>query len=298
MSKSRLKTDHLLYHVMNRGDKGEFIFEHDCMKEYFLKRIKKYSRLYKISILAYCIMPNHYHLLLLDSYNTLSNFMRSLQSTFAMYYRKVEGGKGYVFQNRFKSLPIQTETYLKTVVAYILQNPQRKGICTNPFEYEWSSVKEYFTEKNSDIVLNGFVEDYFMTKEYFSEYLGVGVKSLPLKNDRCGKYLGDEVFIKRVKAKANRRRSELESSRKRIDDTCEYDTKSMIKEFELKHKIDLSKDVFSQKEKRVWMGRLLIFLRDKYMLPYNEINKINIYKVYKVKYLGYLYYIFKSKKKK
>lgn len=296
MSRSRLKTEHLLYHVMNRGDKGEFIFEHDYMKEYFLKKMRKYSRLYKISILAYCIMPNHFHLLLLDDHNNLSDFMRTLQSTFAMYYRKMEGGKGYVFQNRFKSLPIQTDAYLTTIIAYILQNPQHKGICSNPFEYKWSSVHEYFAEKNSDIVLNGFVEEYFMTKEYFFEYLGVNVNALPLKDDRYGKYLGDEAFIKRVKCKANRRRKALESSKKRIDDKHEYNTDAMVKEFEDKHKIDFDKNIFTREDKYKWLGKLLVFLRDKYMLPYNTINCMKLYKSYKYSYLRKLYRKSKSRK--
>lgn len=295
MGKTRLKTDHLIYHVMNRGDKGENIFEDTSMKEYFLRLLKRYSRKYKLSILAYCIMPNHYHLLILDEHNTLSDFMRTLQSAFAMMYRKMNGGKGYVFQNRFKSLPVQTEKYLTVVIAYILQNPERKRLCENVFQYKWSSVHEYFGDKNSDIVINGFVEEYFMTIEHFTEYLGVSIEKLPLSTDRYGSYLGDELFINRIKKRANRRRKNLESSKKRIDDFFEFDTGSMVREYEKKHNIDFNKNIFTRRERHKWLCGLLVFLRDKYMVPYNTINRIKMFRNFKSHYLRQLYQSFKSK---
>ncbi len=79
----------------------------------------------KIRLFAYCIMDNHYHLVLENASDRLSDFQMLLNVQYGMYYRKMEGGKGYVFQSRFKSTLIENDSYLIQSIRYLLRNPVR-----------------------------------------------------------------------------------------------------------------------------------------------------------------------------
>jgi len=94
-----------------------------------------------IRLFSYCVMDNHYHLVLENSSGRMSDCLRLLNGQYGMYYRKMYGGKGYVFQSRFKSTIIENDGYLIKSIAYLLQNPVRAGIVAIARNYIWSSVK-------------------------------------------------------------------------------------------------------------------------------------------------------------
>ena len=119
MRKPRFTYIGAFHHVMNRGLEGRPIFSSNVEKDYFIFLIKKYAILYKINILAYVVMDNHYHIILQNSSGKLSNFMRQINSSYALYWRKRHGGRGYVFQDRYKSTLINGEKYL-----YISKDPK------------------------------------------------------------------------------------------------------------------------------------------------------------------------------
>jgi REP element-mobilizing transposase RayT len=106
----------------------------------------------KIKILAYCIMANHYHLILENSSGRMSDFFRQLNGNYGMIYRKLYGEHGYVFQGRYKSTLIQADAYLRIAIRYALLNPVRAGLVTKFDNYIWSSANEYFSEMSSDLV--------------------------------------------------------------------------------------------------------------------------------------------------
>jgi REP element-mobilizing transposase RayT len=151
MRRARITYPGAFHHVMNRGIEGKDIFSDDTDKDIFLRILKEKSKKLRIRLLVYCIMNNHYHLVLQNSSGMLSDFMRELNGEYGMVYRKRKGGRGYVFQSRYKSTIIQEGAYLKMVIIYVSLNPVRAGKVLNPYEYEWSSIREYFVDENSGI---------------------------------------------------------------------------------------------------------------------------------------------------
>jgi REP element-mobilizing transposase RayT len=125
---------------MNRGYDGNDIFRDNSSKDHFLNYLEAASKKLKIRLFAYCIMNNHYHLILENTTGKLSEFLKLLNGNYGMYYRKKYGGKGYVFQGRFKSTIIENEAYLIQAIAYLLENPVRAGIVSNAENYTWSSA--------------------------------------------------------------------------------------------------------------------------------------------------------------
>jgi len=133
---------------MNRGVRGEDIFLDNRGKDYFLSILKEKSKKLRIKLLAYCIMNNHYHQILQNTSDRLSSFMKQLNSQYGIYYRKKEGGKGYVFQGRYKSILIQEDRYLDMAIIYVLLSPVRAGRVSDPYNYRWSSIQDYFSGNN------------------------------------------------------------------------------------------------------------------------------------------------------
>jgi hypothetical protein len=95
----------------------------------------------------------------------MSDFLKLLNGQYGMYYRKMEGGKGYVFQSRFKSTIIEDDGYLIKSIEYLLQNPIRAGIVYRAENYTWSSIKYYFSNQESEIIDAEYVNQLFGTKE-------------------------------------------------------------------------------------------------------------------------------------
>lgn len=117
MKRERVTYEGAYQHVMNRGYDGTDIFAGNRHKSQFLDYLEDSAKRMKIRIFAYCIMDNHYHLVLENSSSRLSDFLKLLNGQYGMYYHKIEGGQGYVFQNRFKSTIIEDDGYLIKKVA-------------------------------------------------------------------------------------------------------------------------------------------------------------------------------------
>ena len=143
------------YHVIVRGVGKQILFENDRDCGYFLAQLEKYSSETGVSVCAYCLMENHVHLLVHDSHEALSLFMKKLGVSYATYYNLKYDRTGHLFQDRFQSEPVETEPYLLTVFRYILNNPVKAGICPAS-EYRWSSYHSYADSMsfvNTDIFL-------------------------------------------------------------------------------------------------------------------------------------------------
>uniref|UniRef100_A0A831Z163 Transposase n=1 Tax=candidate division WWE3 bacterium TaxID=2053526 RepID=A0A831Z163_UNCKA len=151
------------YHVYNRGNWKERVFFEPRDYQRFKERAKKYKTEYSIEILAYCLMPNHFHFLLKQkTEQTLPLFMLKLCTSYAKYinikYQKV----GRLFQDRFRAKPIEDERYLLWLSKYIHLNPEEISSKKNNLaDYPWSSYPEYLTGKfdlvsGQDYILHSF----------------------------------------------------------------------------------------------------------------------------------------------
>ncbi len=290
MRRARVTYQGALHHVMSRGIKGEDILLTDDLKGVFLDFMTEKSKKVHIKILAYCLMNNHYHLVLQNSSGRMSDFMRQLNGQYGMFYRKKQGGEGYVFQNRYKSTIIQKEFYLAMAIAYVLMNPERAGIVKNFEEYKWSSAKEYFSDAESEIVDSSFVNELFSNKEELYRLARrTYLPGLPAKKTRFGDIIGEEHFIEEATEKSDRRKKMDGTQRKRIDDRYFEPVKKVIQEFERKHKIKIENiDIDSFTGKRL-RGELLVNFKELSGLIYSEIIEFPIFSDLQLSSLGKLY---------
>ena len=157
-----------IYHVVNRGSGSQIIFENDVDKAYFLKLTSSAFDDASGVLLAWCLMDNHFHLVIKADVSVLSHVLQLVQSAYAGYFNRVYGRSGALFGNRFKSEPITSEEYLLAAVRYVHNNPVKAGICRKAGEYVWSSYNEYVgSEKHVDTSLVlGIVGGKKVFKEY------------------------------------------------------------------------------------------------------------------------------------
>ena len=172
---SRIKSESGIYHIMMRGINRQTLFfdDNDCTK--FIHTLQKYREICGYNLYAYCLMGNHLHLLLQERDESLETVMRRICGSYVFWYNKKYDRVGYLFQDRFKSEPIEDDTYFLVVLRYIFQNPLRAGITDNIKNYRRSNYKDYI-EKNkmtdSDFVLNIFnAMDREKAVKNFIEYI-------------------------------------------------------------------------------------------------------------------------------
>lgn len=130
------------YHIMSRGHNKQQIFYDNQDRGYFLKLLRR-KKEGDYLVHAYCLMPNHFHLVLQEQAFNASNIMKTVNERYAQYFNRKYKRIGALFQGRFKSRAINDDAYLLTVVRYIHQNPVAAGIVAAMHEYKWSSYLAY-----------------------------------------------------------------------------------------------------------------------------------------------------------
>lgn len=286
----RLTYPGAFHHATNRGINGENIFSHESDKGTFLELMEKKARLNAIRVLAFCLMDNHYHLVLENTSGRMSQFFRQLNGHYGLYYRQKTGSRGYVFQNRFYSSLIQDEAYLILAIRYVLQNPVKAGLTAAAISYPWSSARLYFKGSQVDWLAGDLVEGLFKTRKGFREALcDVSDSTLPVLRTRLGAVIGHEEAVERALAKFERRKVEADAKRLRSEDHFFEPEEKVIQEFESKHKIKIDEiDCETYAGKRL-RGELLFWLHDLAGLKYTQIVEIPLFYNLKPQSLGHLY---------
>lgn len=160
----RSRAESGFYHVMLRGNGRQLIFEDDADRREFLSCLDNAIEREGVSLIAWCLMDNHVHLIIDDSHDRLSTVMYRIGMKYAMYFNNRHQREGHLFEGRFKSSPIESDEYLVQAVRYVLNNPVAAGISTLE-GYRWSSYAEYCGERgltNTKPILDMFssVEDF------------------------------------------------------------------------------------------------------------------------------------------
>src|SRR5438132_10174385 len=129
----RLFAPGLLYHVIARGNQRQPTFLTDAdYYEAYLARLARYRRRYGVFLYAYCLMPNHVHLLAETSEAPLWRFMQGLQQSYTQRFNRVYGKVGHLFQGRYKAIVCDRDEYLMALIRYIHLNPLRAGLVEDP----------------------------------------------------------------------------------------------------------------------------------------------------------------------
>ncbi|HAV92888.1 TPA: hypothetical protein DCW38_06880 [candidate division WOR-3 bacterium] len=297
MRRARITYQKAYHHVMNRGINGEKIFGTAELKQHFIELLKELTKKFGIELYAYCLMDNHYHLVLRSTYNNLSAFMKELNGDYGLYYRLKMGGKGYVFQSRFKSTLIENDSYLRMAIIYTLLNPVRAGIEERAWEYEWSSASEYYKGRESEFVSIKRVEEIFGSKKELElAYAEWTEGELPVLETRAGSLLGTEEFIRDAIALFDRRKGETKAN-VRAKKEWKRDLSQILKDFEKEKGIKLEEVNFSTYSGKRIRAELLVKLKDEGGLTYKEISEIEYYKDLQLSSLGKTYKVFKEAKK-
>jgi len=171
-----------IYHIMLRGINKQTIFEDDEDKEKFIQTLSHYKEVCGYDLYAYCLMNNHVHILLKTNNQQLETIMKRIGASYVYWYNLKYGRIGHLFQDRFKSEPVEDDAYFLTALRYIHQNPLKAGLVQDISNYKWSSYNEYITDSticNTDFTLSLINEDRSKVKELFIEY------SNKLITDKC-----------------------------------------------------------------------------------------------------------------
>ena len=131
-----------IFHVINRGNGQADVFHHDEDYLGFINLLTEAKTKFPIKILAFCLMPNHFHLVIQTlATRALSSFMQWFLTCHVRRYHRLYGSSGHVWQGRFKSFPIQQDEHLLVVFRYVLRNPVRAGLVDRAGQWFWSSSR-------------------------------------------------------------------------------------------------------------------------------------------------------------
>ncbi len=132
-----------VYHVMLRGINRQRMFEDERDNERFLEVLDEYKAVCGYELLGYCLMGNHVHILLRVGDEPLATIFRRIAAKYVYWYNAKYRRVGHLFQERFKSEPIEGDEHLLAVLRYIHRNPVKAGLCATPGDYELSSYNDY-----------------------------------------------------------------------------------------------------------------------------------------------------------
>jgi len=292
MRRARLTFVGALHHCINRGHGRERILAGDNNKVAFLNILAEASRRLKIRILAYCLMDSHYHLVIENSSGRMADFFKLLNGDYGTYYRKRHGGNGYVFQGRYKSTLIQDDGYLIMAISYVLANPVRARLVQDFLEYPWSSANEYFTADASGRVDHAFVETLYGTKSALKEHVRCwqdGKTELPVMHTELGPLLADADGVGPLEEKFERRSGKESRERKRKNDFGFEPIEKIYQEFCKMHRIDLERIDFDSRHGQKVRRELLLQLKDRGGLKYQEIARLPEFSGVRMNSLGSMY---------
>ena len=140
----RAVDDGLIYHALNRGNNRDDVFTDDGDREAFLEALGRTRSRYAFRLLGYCLMSNHFHLLLQpDAGQSISRVLQSLTEAHTWQYHRRHRSSGHVWQGRFRSPVIQDDEHLLVVLRYIEASPLRAAMVADPGDYRWSSFQHH-----------------------------------------------------------------------------------------------------------------------------------------------------------
>ncbi|MBD3391383.1 MAG: hypothetical protein GF418_04985 [Chitinivibrionales bacterium] len=192
----RIEVPGELHHVMARGLDGMDIFRSDKDRNHFLHLLGKYLQMFDIRCYAWALMPNHYHFLVRPPGRDLGIMMRRLNGSYARYFNKTCGRRGYVFMDRYKSVATQDLMYFRELIRYIHLNPMRARVVkklTSLASYRWSSHRDYLGQPRHSWCLAGeglrrFGRNRSDALRAYQQFIGEGID---INHEETGFVAGD-----------------------------------------------------------------------------------------------------------
>ncbi len=228
----RIEYPNAFYHVTSRGNECKAIFKSQSDREKFLSYLESATDRYEAVIHAYCLMDNHYHLLLETPAGNLSRIMHHINGAYTTYFNIKRARAGHLFQGRYKAILIDADEYARELSRYIHLNPVRVGIAEKPDQYKWSSFRYYTVKRKApEWLKRNFILGYFGKQlrpamqryQDFVNQVGDPEYKNPLSEPSHSALLGSPKFVAEIKEqflrgkKSDRDLPELRSFSKRIE---------------------------------------------------------------------------------
>jgi len=205
-----------LHHIFFRGNRKENIFEDTSDRLQFLKFLSNVKNRFDVKLYVHCLMNNHVHLLPESGPVHIGNFMRELLTNYVQYFNKRWSRVGHLLQDRYKSILVDKDSYLLTLIKYIHLNPVRGGLCKEPEDYIWSSHIEYLGIREP-IVETEVVLSYFKDLTEYEKFIKEGeTNKPPLRKYKRYEFYGDDKFINEALNKISQQKRKDGHSRKEI----------------------------------------------------------------------------------
>lgn len=203
----RIEFPDAVYHISARGNERKDVFWDDRDRERFLGYLETSVLRYKVNIHVYCLMSNHYHLLLSTPEGNLSQIMRHINGGYTTYFNKRHNRAGHLFQGRYKAILVDADPYAGELSRYIHLNPVRAGIAARPGKYFWSSYSTYIGKEtppgwlNTDWLLRYFGKKTAEAKKAYRFFVqaALGTTEDPLKAATAGLILGRAEFVEEIR---------------------------------------------------------------------------------------------------
>jgi len=206
----RIEYPGAFYHVTSRGNQKQPVFFSPWDKARFLDCLDEAHEKLDALVHSYCLMENHYHLMLETRQANLSKIMHVINTSFTVYLNKRYKRVGHLFQGRYKAVLIEAETYAQELSRYIHLNALRAGIVKRPEDHPWSSLREYLGQREpprwleTSFVLGLFGDDTDDARLQYAGFISSALNTNipnPFKNKNGGSpaILGSKGFLERIK---------------------------------------------------------------------------------------------------
>ena len=206
----RIEYPNAWYHVMNRGRRAESIFISKNDYNTFLELLMESTQIWNLKITAYCLMANHYHLLVQTPDANLSKCMRHINGVYAQRFNRSHQYDGQLFRGRYKSILVDADAYLLELMRYIHRNPLRAGLVDELDKYKWSSHRGYLSNAKKwswlykDYVLSILMKDKKQQRRVYRKFMAQEaseeINSI-FRKRKLPSFLGTESFVGWVKDK-------------------------------------------------------------------------------------------------
>ncbi|MCQ8182854.1 transposase [Methylomonas sp. SURF-1] len=204
----RIEFSGALYHVTSRGDRRENIYEDDEDRIQFLDVLRRVVEDFNWVCHAYCLMTNHYHLVVETPDANLAKGMRQLNGVFTQASNRRHGRTGHLFQGRYKAILVDGESYLLELTRYVVLNPVRAGMVASPADWLWSSYRAMTGEAAApswlapDGLLAQFSTHRDTAVKRYREFVLQGLDQESIWRDLKRQiFLGEDAFVSQMQAK-------------------------------------------------------------------------------------------------
>ena len=208
-----------LYHVTSRGDRRENIYLCDADRQRWVDLLGEVCTRFNWFCYAYCLMDNHFHIVVETVDGNLSAGMRQLNGVYTQWHNRSHNRVGHVFQGRFKAIVVQRESYLLELARYVVLNPVRAGMCNMPEDWPWSSYRWTLRQATAgqmsappwlqrNWLLSQFSSNPHLAERAYVDHVRAGVGLSSVWEELKGQmYLGDDEFVERMGEKVSNKLS-------------------------------------------------------------------------------------------